>query len=283
MPNSPHRPFVPKRTPPENQAAASESEFRVVRPFVHGQMRNSPLTASATEQPNLVASIADFLALDTPSPAASAFATGTSVRSTEYVAADVPASIADFLAIEAPASQDPFVAEDPAVWEEAPSIGEFSPAEALFDYGASSAVHDSYEFPPIEHFTDSIAEQRTPVADGYGALSEDPFEELPLPSLSEEYGWAETDWQRYDWRSAAALGDAGDPAANTAWAQTDWEHPGSAARAVRESAAQAIADALDGIARRIREGDLVIPQPPAAVPDPATIAATLAALLGVRR
>ena len=39
--------------------------------------------------------------------------------------------------------------------------------------------------------------------------------------------------------------------------------------------------ALDEIARRIREGDLSVPAGP--MTDPATVAATLAALLGVKR
>ena len=49
------------------------------------------------------------------------------------------------------------------------------------------------------------------------------------------------------------------------------------------SAAQAIANALDQIAHQIREGDLTIPSPGGALTDPGAIAATLAALLGVRR
>ena len=111
----------------------------------------------------------------------------------------------------------------------------------------------------------------------------DPFAAPTEVPQTDPSGWGETDWQRYDWSAAAALGDAGDPAAMSAWAQTDWGNPGSSAKDTRDSAAKAIADALDGIARRIRDGDLVFPPPPASVPDPATIAATLAALLGVRR
>jgi hypothetical protein len=54
------------------------------------------------------------------------------------------------------------------------------------------------------------------------------------------------------------------------------------ANASRPTAAQAIASALDEIARRIRDGELVVP-PSAAVPDPTSIAATLASLLGIRK
>jgi hypothetical protein len=53
-------------------------------------------------------------------------------------------------------------------------------------------------------------------------------------------------------------------------------------RDFRQTAAQAIANALDEIAHRIRNGELVVP-PPNLNTDPAAIAATLAALLGVRR
>ena len=264
MPNSPHRPFVPKRTPPERQVPA-ESEFRVAPPFVHGRAKVEPRNARPIEQPKPVASIADFLAMDTAVPA------------------DRPPPIADFLAREAPQPPTVVSAEEAPAWAEPPSIGDFAAAEAPFDYGSTGAGNDEYELPPIEHFTDTIVEERTLVGAEYGFAQDDSFAELPLASTSDEYSWEETDWQRYDWRSAAALGEAGDPAANTAWAQTDWDNPASAVRGERGSAAQAIADALDGIARRIREGDLVVPSPAAAVPDPATIAATLAALLGVRR
>lgn len=265
MPNSPHRPFVPKRTPPEKRAPASESEFRVAPPFVHGGPKSHTRTAPATEQPRPVSSIADFLAMDaTP------------------VAVEHPAPIADFLASEAPPPVEA-AGETGAAWAEPQSIDDFAADEASFDYAASADASESYDLPPIEHFTDPMVQEESSVGGDYGFALDDPFAELPLPATSDEQVWEERDWQQYDWRSAAALGEAGDPAAISAWAQTDWDNPASAARDVRESAAQAIADALDGIARRIREGDLVIPQPPAAVPDPATIAATLAALLGVRR
>lgn len=262
MPSSPQRPFIPKRTPPESRGSPPESEFRVAPPFVHGRVRSSAPSTFTPEQPKPVASIADFLAAEEP------------VRSH------------DFLAPTEPAETQEFVATKQEAWPEPPSITDFVAPEAAFDYTATVAVNeaaeDTYDLPPIEHFTDPIADEPTPVAHPLDLPSEDPFPDLGFPSVADEHGWEETDWQRYDWRSAAALGEAGDPAANTAWAQTDWDNPGSGRRA-RESAAQAIADALDGIARRIREGDLVMPQPPAAVPDPATIAATLAALLGVRR
>ena len=262
MPNSPQRPFVPKPIPPEDRARAPETGFRVAPPFVHGQARSSARSAPMAEQLNPVASISEFLAVDDP------------------------AESRDFLAVKAPVRAPEVRATASEAWTARPSISDFVAPEAQFDYGPAGGVSESGDdpddLPPIEHFIDPIGDEAVPVAHRYDLPSEDPFADPAPPSVADEHGWEETDWQRYDWRSAAALGEAGDPAANSAWAQTDWENPGSGRRA-RESAAQAIADALDGIARRIREGELVMPQPPAAVPDPATIAATLAALLGVRR
>jgi hypothetical protein len=136
------------------------------------------------------------------------------------------------------------------------------------DLYASDAEEEPEELPPVEHFLD------------------------PLPSVNDfapeaerhlsESGWVETDWQHYDWRAAAALGEASVDEASTAWDATNWDKTGHRAREPRQSAAQAIATALDEIARRIREGDLS-PSGPGPMTDPATIAATLAALLGVRR
>ena len=247
MANQPHRPFVPKRTP-ERPASRSAGEFRVVRPFVHGQapswQSDPAVDAAPKAEPIAVASIADFLAMDS-----------------------------------APAEPPPFTlgAQSP------PSIAEYLAADNGFEPIAYETEIETYEPPPIEHFTDTASDEATPSTPEYADSLMDPFGASVDQPPADAYGWEETDWQRYDWSAAGALGDAGDPAANSAWADTDWGKPGSSAKDSRESAAKAIADALDGIARRIREGDLVIPPPPAAVPDPATIAATLAALLGVRR
>ena len=243
MPNPPHRPFVPKHTTPERPGQRSGGEFRVVRPFVHGRAPSSEQQAPVAPEPKAVASIADFLAMDSVQPEATPFA----------IEPEAPASIADYLAGR-----------------------DFEPA-------AYETESDSYDPPPIEHFTDTISEENAPAAGVPADSMMDPFAAPNEQPSADPYGWEETDWQRYDWNAAGALGDAGDPDAHSAWAETDWSKPGTTAKDSRESAAKAIADALDGIARRIREGDLVIPPPPASVPDPATIAATLAALLGVRR
>jgi hypothetical protein len=183
----------------------------------------------------------------------------------DFIAADELAPISDFMHVEPPAS-----------------IADFLAPETSFE--TTSPVNDSYVLPPIEHFTEAAEDQGMYTGDGGVAESADPFAAGDPEAEADSFGWEETDWQRYDWRSAAALGETTDPEASSAWAQTDWGIAGAAQpKDPRESAARAIADALDGIARRIREGDLALPSAAGAVPDPATIAATLAALLGVKR
>ncbi|MDQ3673912.1 MAG: hypothetical protein M3365_06020 [Gemmatimonadota bacterium] len=252
MSNTPHRPFVAKRATPE-RAVPQPADFRVVRPFVHGQATSYQAAPPESAESKPLASIADFLAMDYPAPIA------------DFLAADAPAPVANFLTTDAPTP-----------------ITEFVGTESRPEPATYEGETDVYELPPMEHFTDTISEEESASAT-YDESMMDPFGPTNEQPPSDPYGWEETDWQRYDWRAAAALGDAGDPAASSAWAQTDWGIPASSAKNSRDSAAKAIADVLDGIARRIRDGDLVMPPSPAAVPDPATIAATLAALLRVRR
>jgi hypothetical protein len=249
----PQRPFVPHRTPKESREQTAPAEFRIAQPFVHRGAR-------ARENPP--ASISDFLAVD---EAASSESVSEAPASISAFFADEPAPISDFMRVDPPAS-----------------IADFLAPETSFE--TMSPVDDSYELPPIEHFTEAVEDQGMYTRAGSVAERGDPFASGEPEAEADSFGWEETDWQRYDWRSAAALGETSDPEASSAWAQTDWGIAGSPQpRDSRESAARAIADALDGIARRIREGDLVIPPAPSAVPDPATIAATLAALLGVKR
>ena len=244
MSQRPQRPFVPHRTPNESREPASAAEFRIAPPFVHKGAR----AARETPPP----SISDFLAVE------------ELASISDFVAEEEPAPISDFMRVAAPAS-----------------IADFLAPETSFE--TTSPVSD-YELPPIEHFTESAEEQGMYTAEASAAEFADPFAAGEPEAEVDSFGWEETDWQRYDWRSAAALGETTDPEASSAWAQTDWGIAGTPPpKDPRESAAQAIADALDGIARRIREGDLALPSAPGGVPDPATIAATLAALLGVKR
>jgi hypothetical protein len=165
-------------------------------------------------------------------------------------------------------------------------------AEAQFTERAgeysSDFADDQHEPPPIEHFLDPLPAVAAFAPDVDGALidkSPPPIEytaAAPTTRTAGETGWVEDDWQQFDWRAAAALGDGVEAVASNEWARTDWDVRAPAQRGERPTAAQAIASALDQIARRIREGELRVP-PPGALTDPAAIAATLAALMGVRR
>lgn len=150
------------------------------------------------------------------------------------------------------------------------------PEEDLPDVGAFDEESD--ELPPVEHFIDPA-----PGMDPFGTGAEPGLTESAAMAAQEpgESGWGETDWQTYDWRAAAALGDTPNNEASSAWASTDWEGNVPRARELRRSAAHAIATALDEIAQRIRAGEQVVPGSGAL--DPANIAATLAALLGIKR
>ena len=148
---------------------------------------------------------------------------------------------------------------------------------------------DGSELPPVEHFLDPLPRvgdfgpgtSEGGEASGAGHEGAGP-DVQPSESLASE--WAHTDWQQYDWRSVAALAETADTAALNAWAATDWDAigPGSG-KPPQPTAAQAIATALHQIAKRIRDGELAVPMPGPGTNDPATIAATLAALLGIRQ
>jgi hypothetical protein len=184
--------------------------------------------------------------------------------------------------------------------------------ERVGSYSSGTTAEDATErfssLPPIESFMEPIpstapgkgsAVDEELFADSYAAEDEElpPVEHLidPLPAVDDfaaahegnatETDWVETDWQQYDWRAAAALGDtggAGDAEASTAWASTDWDAGMQRTRESRPTPAQAIAIALDQIAERIRNGELPMPSS-GPLTDPRTIAATLAALLGIRQ
>lgn len=243
MPGKPQRPFVPHHTPTTARAPIAASEFRLSRPFLPGGER------SAVE------------------PVAFVETAGLAQEQSE--ARDSLRPIADFL-------DRPPTARD----YRANSAGDVYPSEA---------EDEPEELPPVEHFLDPLpsvdyfaAEADANPAGARPGAGDDPASKSARGPDPSEGGWGETDWQRYDWRAAAALGETGVDEATTEWAATDWEATGHRSREPRQSAANAIATALDEIARRIREGDLSS-SGPGPVTDPATIAATLAALLGVRR
>jgi hypothetical protein len=148
-----------------------------------------------------------------------------------------------------------------------------------------SDLEEPDELPPVEHFLDPLPPVGEFSADDFPAYGSQDVATEGASSGDQIAGaeseWLETDWQNYDWRAAAALGETAATEASNAWSTTDWD-TSSPRRAARPSAAHAIAKALDEIAQRIRDGELAVPAPSSAT-DPATIAATLAALLGIRK
>jgi hypothetical protein len=160
-------------------------------------------------------------------------------------------------------------------------------AQRTVDESEAPFAAQEDELPPVEHFVDPLpsvgdyAHEAT--ADGretenYG------FAEAAVSTTEPSDGgeWGDTDWQQFDWRSAARLGETGDMEATNAWAATDWDASGAKPHERRPTAAQALAIALDEIARRIRDGEVVLPI--GGTPsDPGSIAASLAALLGINR
>jgi len=157
---------------------------------------------------------------------------------------------------------------------------------APVDVAVDDVAEEPDELPPLEHFLDPlppISEFARSPSDS--SASDFPDEAADVESRDRtESDWVETDWQRYDWKSVAALGDAERVQADAAddWATTNWDVPSVQKTDRTKTPADAIAVALDQIAQRIRNGDLSMPGG-GSVSDPATIAATLAALLGVRR
>lgn len=267
MQHTPQRPFVPSRTPVA-PGKAGPAAFKLARPFVHGVKRIELQTRNRT-------------ALDEIPPSSPALRSAPPPLPLRYdpPLEVTPAASSVTQARPENASPQSNVFAEP---ESLAPIEQYLQTEPVYSQDASAFGDDSYEFPPVEHFMDAVAEGGVGASGANGELD---TQELGLTQTEADATgpeWGDTDWARYDWRSAAALGEAADPAAISAWSETDWENASLPARDVRETAAKAIADALDSIARRIRDGELVIPSPGAGA-NPAAIAATLAALLGVKR
>jgi hypothetical protein len=161
------------------------------------------------------------------------------------------------------------------------------PIEVFLDDEAFPAEEESHELPPVEHFLDPLPAVGSFAPEADGALVDESSVAVDYTSSAAmgrpatETGWLVDDWQQYDWRGAATLGEGVESQASSDWAMTEWE-AGTLEARNKPSAAQAIANALDQIAQRIREGELTVP-PPGALADPGALAAKLAALLGVRR
>ena len=140
------------------------------------------------------------------------------------------------------------------------------------------------ELPSIDDFLDTEPEPLSalPVDTGTPVETETAAP-APGPRLTEE-GWADGAWQSYNWGSLASLNRHTPIAASQAWGDTEW--PGQNEPAMDESgrttpAADEIADALDGMARRIRSGELMVDNL-SGMPPEAAMAAALAVLLKMR-
>jgi hypothetical protein len=241
---NPQRPFVPHRTPKSARPTITASEFRLYRPFVPGAERDVIESSGPMRTADFVERQGDR---------------SVPIRSIE-----------DFLdsAVSAPTS--------------------YTQENRTASYETETR-DDSDELPPVEHFLDPLPIVEHFAPDTEGALADAwPEENVGVAptgatgSDPSEAGWSETDWQHYDWRAAAALGENAERAAASAWATTEWDGTVPRARDLQPTAAHAIATALDAIAQRIRDGELAVPGS-AAQSDPAKIAAQLAAILGVKQ
>jgi hypothetical protein len=148
------------------------------------------------------------------------------------------------------------------------------------------------ELPSIEDFVDHTS--LPPIAD---FVADEPIVEASQNARDadwfqqEEYdadGWAAAGWQDFDWTGTAALGARADDdaEASSAWDMSEWNTDANGAgEPSREGhappSADEVAAALDGIARRIRSGELVIDQLSGTPPE-AAMAAALATLLRMR-
>lgn len=154
------------------------------------------------------------------------------------------------------------------------------------------------ELPSIEDFVDRSQVVLPPIADFVADAHTDSAANASADTHSGDWfqqaqsdaeGWAMTGWQNFDWSGAAALGARTQEAdeAGSAWNTLDWSAPlphSEKARTAREEAppsADEVASALDGIARRIRSGELSIDQVSATPPE-AAMAAAIAAMLRMR-
>ena len=157
---------------------------------------------------------------------------------------------------------------------------------------APKPVTTEEELPPIENFLDELPSidefleaADYPMIEEF-APDEEQLEEYSAPvAVETEEGWAAGSWQSYDWSSASALNRSTSSAMDSsdAWSDSDWPDPVSipSSSPSDNPSADEIASALDGIAHRIRTGELVIDQSYGTRPE-AAMAAALAVLLRMR-
>ena len=164
----------------------------------------------------------------------------------------------------------PFAKPGAPVEKPAPAEERLPPIDDFLDELPSiDDFLDFAEYPPIEDFAPEAK------AEEYAT---------PVAAQSEE-GWAAGSWQLFDWSSASALNRSTSSAVDSsdAWSESDWPDPVYVhGRTDSDNpSADEIADALTGIAHRIRSGELVIDQLQGTPPE-AAMAAALAVLLRMR-
>ncbi len=151
----------------------------------------------------------------------------------------------------------------------------------------NSSVANEMELPSIQDFLDELPSIDDFVWAGDSESDDmrsiqDYLEDSAPAADYDEAGWAIADWQSFNWDAAAMLGSrAKEDAVRESHGRTsatagDRSRP----REITPSADE-VARALDGIAQRIRSGELLIDQLTGAPPE-AAMAAALAALLRTR-
>jgi hypothetical protein len=160
--------------------------------------------------------------------------------------------------------------------------------------GVSEEPIEEESLPRIEEFVDELpsiedfllpaqAPAPTPASAAQASPARAPINAATETETDVE-GWADADWQSYDWSGLASLGAPAPEAAeaHAAWSSTNWEAAGTGSRDafgreiyLREDE---VAAALDEIARRIRSGELSLHQFRGSPPE-AAIAAAFASLL----
>jgi len=170
-----------------------------------------------------------------------------------------------------------------------------SPGIATRRADAMPSIEDFLdELPAIDDFID-YGQPELPSIDQFLESGAETWQEPSAATTEEdtEYdadGWAIAGWQSFDWNGAAALGVRTEETAHPAdsWDTQEWSsaplgRSGGSRGGSSEPAPSAdeVARALDGIARRIRSGELSIDQLRGTQPE-AAMAAALAALLRMR-